>query len=124
MKELPRHKPKDSKHQEKIYALDEPGAGGAHLAYRIEGFDNEIEHTIYFQNGDPSEVGINGTTDEALIAIVIDRLSGFQEGKFPCEENAQALTNFALGLELLGLRTKKRIFAGVEGKQQALGDTD
>lgn len=43
-----------------------------------------IGHTCFigFQNGPIKEVGVNGVTQEALIAICIDRLRSFQEGPF------------------------------------------
>jgi hypothetical protein len=46
---------------------------------------------ILFQNGTLAERGTNGITNEALLAIVIDRLRGFQAGEFACRENAAAL---------------------------------
>lgn len=51
----------------------------------------EVTH-ISFQNGPIAESGVNGLTQEVLIAICCDRLRGFQSGQFACRENALALT--------------------------------
>jgi hypothetical protein len=90
-----------------IAVVDEPGAGGASHFYDITGFDtkrnpanrpetgyvNFDRLVIIFQNGPVLECGVNGVTDEALLAIQIDRLRSFQSGKFACRENAIALTH-------------------------------
>jgi len=113
-----------------IDALDAPGAGGASHLYQIEGFDSasnpsdpwtarhgqSAKHsTILFQNGPIPEVGMNGITIEALLAIVIDRLRGFQSGPFACEENFTALYHVEAALNWLKYRTRDRISRGVEG---------
>ena len=80
----------------KIMVVDEPGSGGANHRYDITGYDDSAnastpEHdeivpgvTILFQNGPIPEVGVNGVTHEALLAIVVDRLRAFQKGPFAC----------------------------------------
>lgn len=73
---------------------------------------------IHFQQGPPSEVGCNGITNEALLAIVIDRLRGFQAGQFACRENALALTKLEEALHWLQSRSLDRIKRGVEGTYQ------
>ena len=57
----------------------------------------------------------NGITQEALLAIVIDRLRSFQAGPFPTDENEDALIHCQEALNFLKLRTKKRLARGVEG---------
>lgn len=105
-----------------ITVLDEPGAGGANHLYQIEGFNSESNPsnpwTVLFQNGPIKEHGVNGVTQEALLAIVIDRLRSFQAGPFACRENAIALTHFEEGLMWLQRRTVARIKRGVEGTNQ------
>ncbi len=71
---------------------------------------------LNFQNGPIQEHGVNGCQNEDLISIVIDRLQGFQSGKFACEENATALTKLEEALTTLQSRTNKRKARGVEGK--------
>ena len=68
-----------------------------------------------FQDGPIAETGVNGVTNEVLLAILIDRLEGFQSSKYACEENETALTHCVLALQNLELRTKARTERGVEG---------
>ncbi len=120
-------------HQLKISVLDEPGQGGASHLYQIEGFntgtnasDPFVERyggpsdhsTVLFQNGPIKEFGVNGTTQEALLAIIIDRLRSFQSGPFSCRDNAIALTHCEDALMWLQRRTRERIKRGVEGTNQ------
>ena len=109
--------------QLKINVVDEPGAGGANHEYAISwkgpvdgGPDDFI--VIKFQNGPIKEVGVNGVTNEALLAIVIDRLRSFQAGPFSCQENTIAFMQCEDALEWLQRRTLARIKRGVEGTNQ------
>jgi hypothetical protein len=105
----------------RVVALDEPGQGNACHAYRI---DREYEPynfepaVLTFQNGPLLEVGTNGITHEALLAVVIDRLRGFQSGEYKCRENAIALTHIEEALLWLQKRTRDRALRGVEGTHQ------
>lgn len=108
-----------------ITADDTPGHGGANHLYTVAGMtltENPswvggmiTQIPILFQNGLLSEA-VNGLTQEALLAIVIDRLRSFQAGNFACRENALALTKIEEALHWLHARTRKRIDRGVEGK--------
>ena len=103
-----------------INVLDEPGPGNANHKYEIDlvgGAPNSggSKTLINFQNGPIQEVGFNGISNEALIAVVIDRMRGFQTGRFPCRENAIALTNLEQALMWLQKRTRDRLARGVEG---------
>lgn len=92
------------------------GPGGARHHYTIvEKGTNDIRGEAVFQDGPINDVGVNGIMDENLIAIVIDRLRGFQSGKYACRENAIALTKLEEGLMWLKERTRKREDRGVEG---------
>jgi len=100
-----------------IYAFDEPGMGGACHEYDIirkEG--RQMVTRIKFQKGPVEETVANGCFNEDLIAVVIDRLRGFQSGNFPCRENALALTKLEEALHWLDSRTQDRQRRGVEGK--------
>lgn len=107
----------------KIVVSDEPGQGGANHAYaicwpcNIEGGPDDACY-INFQNGPIKEFGVNGVTQEALLAIVIDRLRSFQAGPFACRENALALTKCEEALLWLQKRTHDRMRRGVEGTNQ------
>lgn len=71
--------------------------------------------TVKFQCGPIKEAGVNGVANEDLINMVIDRLKGFQNSKYACEENAEALKHFQEGLMWLRKRTLDRELRGVEG---------
>lgn len=100
-----------------IEVKDEPGAGGANHWYEI-GDSRGCMAKIVFQNGPIKEAGVNGITQEALLAITIDRLRSFQAGPFSCRENAIALTHCEEALMWLQRRTVARIKRGVEGTNQ------
>lgn len=105
-------------HQLEVKVMDEPGAGNANHEYVIShdsGKVNTLNHLISFQNGPIKEVGVNGVTHEALLAILIDRMRGFQAGQFACRENAIVLTHLEEALMWLKKRTEERIRRGVEG---------
>lgn len=73
--------------------------------------------TLAFQNGPVKEngEGVNGITHEVLLAVVIDRLQGFQSGPYKNRENAVALTKLEEALMWLHKRTRDREARGVEG---------
>lgn len=88
-------------------------AGNASHHYDVRYADQCL--LIDFQHGPVKENGINGISNEALIAIVLDRLRGFQSGQFACRENAVALTHLETALMWLQKRTRDRVLRGVEG---------
>ncbi len=98
-----------------ISVMDEPGAGGAHHYYAVDVDGSEDGLDVHFQNGPIAEAGVNGVTQEVLLAIVIDRLRCFQAGPFACKENTKALDHALQSLAWLKSRTKARMDRGVEG---------
>lgn len=103
-----------------ILAVDGPGAGGASHCYQIMWKSGPAHEPapyvdIDFQNGPIAESGVNGVSNEALLAVVIDRLQGFQSGDFKCRENAIALTKIEEAMHWLHHRTRERIAREVEG---------
>ena len=126
MRELTSHKVNGLNEVLRIKVLDEPGQGGACHVYQIEweqiDTDGQAKPAlcrIAFQNGPIQEHGVNGISNEALLAIVEDRLAGFQSGEFACDENGVALAWIRKAMALLKLRTRDRIDRGVEGTNQA-----
>lgn len=132
MRELTSHRINPANSELKIEVLDEPGSGGAQHCYSITGFDyarnksvpdkrqygdlkDEDTAVILFQNGPINEVGVNGVTHEALLAILIDRMDAFQKGPYACEENANALNGLLAAQGWLKRRTENRMDRGVEG---------
>ena len=103
-----------------VFAVDERGPGNANHVYEIKMTANEISKTelIRFQNGPIKENGKNGIHNEDLIAIVIDRLRGFQSGDFACRDNALALTKLQEALFWLRNRTNERKSRGIEGTSE------
>lgn len=121
-------------HQLSIEIMDAPGQGGANHRYEIAGFDTTTNQSddslgrtltgitrciVLFQNGPIQQFGVNGVTQEALLAIVIDRLRSFQAGPFASSWNASALLKCEDALEDLQMRTRERIARGVEGTHTA-----
>jgi len=102
-----------------VNVLDEPGQGSACHEYQIRQWEKDKEDielcNVRFQNGPISEVGVNGISNEALLAIVEDRLKGFQSGDYACRENALALTKLQEAMMWLHIRTRARVDRGVEG---------
>lgn len=125
MRELKNHiVDKDQSHQLRVQVLDEPGQGNACHEYFITtdwiggGGKGLNDLRLSFQNGPLKEVGVNGITHEALLAILIDRLQGFQSGPYACQDNADALTSLYLALGFLQKRTISRLKRGVEGTHE------
>ena len=118
MREITEHQMNPANDKLAIHVLDEPGSGGASHHYEVTHPDGDMANVIcdvVFQNGPIAEVGINGLTQEVLIAICIDRLRAFQAGPFACRENALALTKLEEAQHWLFHRTKQRMDRGVEG---------
>lgn len=59
----------------------------------------------------------DGTTNEELLDILIDRIS-FLQTKFPCRENACCITHLEEAQMWLNRRTANRIKRNVEGKHE------
>lgn len=70
---------------------------------------------IRFQNGPIKEAGVNGITQEVLLAICADRLRSFQAGPYASRDNAVALTHLETAQMWLHKRTRERLARGVEG---------
>jgi hypothetical protein len=130
MREIRDHIANAANESLKIAVIDEPGHGGACHRYDITGFDTKTNPArvgeggyessfarlpIVFQNGPIKEHGVNGVTNEALLAVLIDRMQSFQTGDFRCRENAIALTHLEEALLWLQKRTRDRLARGVEG---------
>ncbi len=117
MRELTSHKVNGLNEALRIEVLYEPGQGNACHEYRISPTTGNASGVlIEFQNGPLKEtVHPNGLSNEALLAVVEDRLKGFQSGEFACRENALALTHLQEAMHWLHHRTRERMQRGVEG---------
>ncbi len=101
-----------------IAVFDEPGAGNACHVYGIgvpNGDGTMIGTIVRFQKGPVAEAGPNGISCESLLAVVKDRLEGFQAGSYACLTNQEALDAVNEALFSLHERTICRAAAGTEG---------
>lgn len=128
MRELTDHVVNQTNDTLTVSVLDEPGSGGACHLYEISGFETgtnpslpsdgvqpKSRTTILFQNGPINEVGVNGVTHEALLAILCDRMRGFQSGPYASADNAEAMACMEQAQVALQRRTRARMARGVEG---------
>lgn len=95
--------------------------------YELANFENKETpgQTLQFIQKEPKEAGStelitisDGTTNEELLEVLINRMN-YLQSKFPCRENAVAITHFETGLMWLNKRTSDRVKREVEGKQIA-----
>lgn len=114
-RELTGHIVNPANDQIQILVLDDPGPGGAHHSYYVHVKESSLEWPLVFQKGAINEVGVNGLTHEALLAVLVDRLECFQKGPYACRENAIALTHLQDAQHWLQHRTRARMARGVEG---------
>jgi hypothetical protein len=117
MREITTHKVHVHDRQPTLTALGNPTIAGAEQDYEIcySGADGlDVLVPIHFVSLESP-----GVTNEALLAIVKDRLEGFQAGKFPCQENEDALAGVNHALKFLHKRTLDRTARGVESKATA-----
>lgn len=130
MREITSHRVNLANDRLTLQVHDEPGAGGANHLYAVYGFHtkgnpsadsfskDETCLKVLFQNGPIGEAGVNGVTQEVLLAIVADRLQAFQSGPYACPENGEALKHVEAAQEALLSRTRARMARGVEGTHQ------
>ena len=73
---------------------------------------------VDFQRGGVAEHGVNGLTNEALLAILLHRTKHLNS-LFPCDENFRAIQHMEDALVNFEVRSARRIARGVEGKAVA-----
>ena len=93
--------------------------------YDLENFENKqstgqilqfIEKVPVAEGSTELRTVNDGTTNEEILTVLLDRLN-FLQAKFPCRENALAITRCEEAKMWLAARTANRIARGVEGKQ-------
>lgn len=111
-----------------VFAMDQPGPGGAHHKYFVVPVINDTgeerrlwgEATeIQFQCGarkDP--LATHGVLDGDLLEIVRNRLTAFQAGPYATEYNAQALIHVEEALMWLNRRVEDRLERDVLGTME------
>lgn len=98
-------------------AADGSGASHRYTAYIEQPeADGWQVASVQFQKGPRNVEGsIAGMTEAALLAILIDRLKGFQAGPYSCRENAIQLTHLEECLHWTKARADERARRGVLG---------
>ena len=93
--------------------------------YELASFEGRNDQHLQFIHKEPRpespaelETISDGTTNEEVLAVLIDRLQ-FLNSKFPCRENAIAITKLEEALMWLNRRTEHRKARGVEGTHQS-----
>ena len=123
MREITHHKLNGLNDAITVEALDARGSGNANHVYRLslfeDGHSKDMDLNIHFQNGPIKEAGFNGFTNEALLAVLIDRMEGFVSGPFNSDDNKEVLHSLNRAMLYLQKRTKDRLSRGVEGTHQA-----
>jgi hypothetical protein len=77
---------------------------GERMVYELQ-YGSEAT-TVQFQKGSPSLDGVNGVTNEALIAVLLDRLKSVQV-VLPCLENEGALDGLNTAMRSLRARAER-----------------
>ena len=91
--------------------------------YSLSNFEeNDTEQTIQFiekikgnSDGDDLVTVNNGTTNEEVLAVIVNRLQ-YLYYKFPSKETLYAIQNIEYAIGQLEKRTEDRKERGVEGK--------
>lgn len=76
---------------------------------------NFIEKKPIQQNGTELETIQDGTTNEEVLSVLINRMY-YLQSKFPCRENSIVIINLEESLMWLNKRTSDRLKRNVEGK--------
>lgn len=90
--------------------------------YALASFEGGASQTLQFIEKVPTFEGSkelrtvnDGTTNEEVLAVLIDRVQ-YLNGKFPCRENSIVITKLEESLMWLNKRTANRKARNVEGK--------
>ena len=84
--------------------------------YELDELENtERKQTVSFVSKFNLETNHDGTTNEEVLKMLIDRMK-YLQGKFACRENALATTKLEEALMWMEYRTARRKEQGVEGK--------
>lgn len=120
LREITTHHTNDANKALKLTVLeDESGEPYHYLVQWKDGLNKtDMDVELAFQHRPIKEVGVNGLTNEVLLAIVRHRLEHFQTTEFACEENNAALAHVIAAANRLEDRTKRRTEQGVEGTHE------
>lgn len=85
--------------------------------YELQNVDADSVQTLTFIKRENGELIHDGTTNEEVIAMLLDRMEEL-EVKLPCFENKRAIQALEMALKWLDARTKRRVAQGVETTDQ------
>ena len=102
-----------------VVATDQPTHGNACHKYEVRAPMGGLLGSFHFQEGPIKEAGINGVQHAELLAIIRDRLDGFQVGKFASGTNEVTRGFVDAAMASDATRTRLRAAAGVEGTSKA-----
>jgi hypothetical protein len=107
-----------------IYADERDREKGGNGSHRYEALmpatgGERLVLGIQFQHG-PREVegSDSGCTEAVLLAVLIDRLEGFQSGPYACEENEEQLGYLRAAMASTRKRADDRAARGVLGRNE------
>jgi hypothetical protein len=90
--------------------------------YELKNFERcpnpDLHNALWFVKMDEDGVYHNGTTNEEVLAVLVNRMR-YLNDKFPCRENSIVITKLEEALMWLERRTADRSARGVEGKHEA-----
>lgn len=114
MRSIPNNAPSN------VAALDErdPNAGNASHLYGIQFAPEGVLRIQFIHGARATAEHVPGVFDDDLLAIIQDRLEGFQSGQFACPENEEALVAVKAAREALGRRLAVRMSKNILGKHE------
>jgi hypothetical protein len=100
-----------------IYA-DEPDKSGASHLYELR-IGDKLVASIQFQKGPRGEaLSTPGVTEGAIMAVIVDRMQGFNGGPYRCRENSLVATKVEEAMHWTRARADERASRGVLGKNE------
>ena len=112
MRDITTHHVEGMRAELTLTAMGERGPGNAYSEYLVSYGPGLTQGSVLrFQRAPQGQ----GLTNEILLAVVRDRLEGFQAGEYACLENENALEAVKAAMFALAVRTVRRVARGVEG---------
>lgn len=106
-----------------IWADPQDMKNGAASHYYELRMGEEVVASIQFQHGPRNEAGSTpGVTENALLAVILDRLRCFNEGPYRCRENSVGITKVEEAMMWSTHRAMTRHRQGVLGKNKVHDD--
>jgi len=83
--------------------------------YELKSYEGMGDQTIKFISKNGGNIVHDGTTNEEVLEVLIDRMKSLNS-KFPCRENSLVITKLEESLMWLERRTSLRVKQQVEGQ--------